>query len=106
MSLRPVCLMSLTLALSACAATKASDDPQSTLRGYARALQDGRADDAYKLLSDEARRGMSFEAFRKMVRDNPEESREIARSLERPTAPPVVSATVTSPNGQELHLVL
>jgi len=32
--------------------------------------------------------------------------KEIARALERPTAPPVVTATVTSPSGQELNLVL
>src|SRR5260370_11786962 len=41
-----------------------------------------------------------------MVKDDPEGVREIARSLERPTAPPVVTATVASPSGQELHLVL
>jgi hypothetical protein len=76
------------------------------LREYARALEEGRADDAYRMLSDEARRGISLEAFRRMLKDNPEEVREIGKSLERPTAPPVVTATVTSPNGQELHLVL
>jgi hypothetical protein len=76
------------------------------LRTYARALEEGRADDAYRMLSDEARRGISLEAFRRMVKDNPDEVREIGRSLERPTAPPVVTATVTSPSGQELHLVL
>jgi len=32
--------------------------------------------------------------------------KEIGRALERPTAPPVVTATVSSPSGQELHLVL
>ena len=41
-----------------------------------------------------------------MVKDDPEGVQEIARALERPTAPPVVTATVTSPSGQELHLVL
>jgi hypothetical protein len=83
-----------------------AQDPQSVLRTYARALQDGRADDAYRLLSDEARRGISLEAFRRMVKDNPDEVREIGRSLDRPTAPPVVTATVMSPSGQELYLVL
>ena len=32
--------------------------------------------------------------------------REIGRALARPTAPPVVTATVTGPSGQELQLVL
>jgi hypothetical protein len=81
-------------------------DPQSVLHAYAHALEDGRAEDAYRLLSDEARRGISLEAFRRVVKDDPEAVKEIGRSLQRPTAPPVVTATVTSPSGQELHLVL
>jgi hypothetical protein len=106
-----------TLALAACllvavagagcaGAQRPGGDPQSVLRDYARALQDGQADQAYRLLSDEARRGVSLEAFRRLVKDDPEGVREIGRALERPTAAPVVTATVTSPGGQELHLVL
>jgi hypothetical protein len=92
--------------LGACGAARPGQDPQSVLQSYARALEEGRAEDAYRLLSDEARRGISLEAFRRMVKDDPEGVREIGRSLERPTAPAVVTATVTSPSGQELHLVL
>lgn len=83
-----------------------AEDPQSVLRAYARALEEGRADDAYRLLSDEARRGVSIDAFRKMLKDNPEEAREIARALARPAPPPVVTATIVSPSGETLHLVL
>jgi hypothetical protein len=83
-----------------------AQDPGSVLRDYSRALQDGRADDAYRLLSEDARRGISLEAFRRMVKDNPDDVREIGRSLARPTAAPVVTATVTTPAGQELQLVL
>jgi hypothetical protein len=83
-----------------------SDNPQGVLLAYARALEEGRADDAYRCLSDEARRGISLEAFRRMVKDDPEGVKEIGRALERPTASPVVTAMVTSPTGQELHLVL
>jgi len=90
---------------AACAAPKA-EDPQSVLRTYSRALEEGRAEDAYRMLSEEARRGISLEAFRRMVKDNPDEVREIARALARPTAVPVVTATVTSSSGQELQLVL
>jgi hypothetical protein len=85
---------------------RGADDPSSVLRGYARALEEGRADDAYRMLSEEARRGVSIEAFRRLVKDNPEEVREIGRALARPTSSPVVTATVTSPTGQELELVL
>lgn len=90
---------------SACGAPHA-EDPQSVLRSYSRALEEGRADEAYRMLSEEARRGISLEAFRRMVKDNPEEVREIAKALARPTATPVVTATVTSGSGQELQLVL
>jgi hypothetical protein len=89
-----------------CGAAARWDDPQSVLHAYARALEEGRAEEAYRMLSDEARRGISLEAFRRMVQDDPEGVREVGRSLERPTAPAVVTATVTSPSGQELHLVL
>ncbi len=95
----------LTAVLAACSSPR-PEDPHSVLRAYSRALEEGRADDAYRMLSEEARRGISLEAFRRMVKDNPEEVREIARALSRPTSTPVVTATVTSANGQELELVL
>lgn len=95
----------LALFLTACAGSSA-EDPGAVLRDYSRALQEGRADDAYRLLSEDARRGISLEAFRRMVKDNPDDVREIGRSLARPTAAPVVTATVTTPAGQELQLVL
>jgi hypothetical protein len=101
-----VALVCATALVGACGGAQHGGDPQTVLHAYARALEEGRADDAYRLLSDEARRGISLEAFRRMVKDDPDGVREIGRSLERPTAPPVVTATVTSPSGQELHLVL
>jgi hypothetical protein len=104
---RPSLVVALVLTCAACSgAAKPADDPGSILKAYAHALEEGRAEDAYRMLSDEARRGISLEAFRRMVKDNPEEVREIGRALSRPTAPPVVTATVMGPSGQELQLVL
>ncbi len=111
--LRPA-ILALTLLASAVSSgtfacsggQRPADDPSSVLKAYAKALEDGRAEDAYRMLSDEARRGISLEAFRRLVKDSPDEVREIGRALTRPTAPPVVTATVTGPNGQELQLVL
>jgi hypothetical protein len=91
---------------AACAGSPRPNDPSSVLHAYARALEEGRADDGYRLLSDDARRGISLEAFRRMVKDDAEEVREIGRSLERPTSAPVVTAKVTAPGGQEVDLVL
>lgn len=110
--LRPVRLAKLAVvALLSCLVTSAcggarAEDPHSVLRAYSRALEEGRAEDAYRMLSEEARRGISLEAFRRMVKDSPEDVREIARALARPTSAPVVTATVTTGNGQELQLVL
>jgi hypothetical protein len=80
--------------------------PSDTLRAYASALEDKRVDDAYRMLSDEAKRAISLEAFRRMVLENPDDVLEIARALARPAAAPVVTATVAMPNGDELSLVL
>jgi len=94
--------VSIALAIAMCTAAAGcagprAEDPQSILRSYSHALEEGRSEDAYRI---------SFEAFRRMVKDNPEEVREVAKALSRPTALPVVTATVTSSNGQELQLVL
>lgn len=105
---RPVkrtALLLFTLALPACGSSYAQQGPSDTLRAYAQAIQEGRVDAAYRLLSDEAKRSMSLEAFRRAVRDNPDDALEIARAIARPAADPVVTATVTMPNGEELLLV-
>jgi hypothetical protein len=108
---RHASLLAIAIGFGTCAASAGcagprTEDPQSTLHTYSHALEEGRAEDAYRMLSEEARRGISLEAFRRMVKDNPEEVREIAKALSRPTGVPVVTATVTSSNGQELQLVL
>lgn len=87
-------------------ATPSSLGPRDALEAYARALQQGRDRDAYELLSGDARRNLPFEAFSRMVRENPAEVKELGNSLLRPTSPAVVTATVTAPNGETLLLVL
>jgi hypothetical protein len=93
-------------AVGGCASFHAGDDPQATLHAYARALDHGQADEAYGYLSDDARRGVSLEAFRRTVKDDPEGVAEVGRALERSASPAAVTATVTTAGGQELHLVL
>lgn len=93
------------LALAACPSTLVQQGPSDTLRAYAQALEQGRVDDAYRLLSDEAKRSLSLEAFRRAVKENPHDVVEIAQALSRPASDPVVTATVTVPSGDELVLV-
>ena len=96
---------SLCLLLAACSSAPPAKGPRETLDAYARALDQGRVADAYALLSDEAKKSIPFEAFQRMVKENPEEVKDIARSLTRPSGPPLVTATVTAPNGESLLLV-
>ncbi|MBK6691296.1 MAG: hypothetical protein IPG50_03710 [Myxococcales bacterium] len=93
------------LLLSGCGAAQ-TESPETVLRSYARALEEARPDDAYRFLSSEARRGVSPEAFRRMLAENPDEARELGKALQRGAAPAVVTATVSGPSGQELVLVM
>ncbi|MBI4703556.1 MAG: hypothetical protein HY744_20790 [Deltaproteobacteria bacterium] len=79
--------------------------PEATLRAYAAALEQGRADDAYALLSDEAKRTVSLETFRRMVAENRQDVRDIARALSQPASAPLVTATVVAPGGDRLTLL-
>jgi hypothetical protein len=92
------------LGVAGCAATN-SGGPRETLDAYSEALQDSRTEEAYALLSADARKTIPFEAFARMVRENPAEMREIVAALQRPSGPPLVTATVTAPTGETLLLV-
>jgi hypothetical protein len=81
-------------------------DPEGVLHAYARALDEGRAEDAYRMLSDEAKRGISLEAFRRMIRDSRDDVKEVSQALSRPTSPPLVTATLSTPSGQQIDMVL
>lgn len=104
MRLALLALLSL-LALAGCGANSASAQPDRTLRAYSEALSAGRAADAYALLSTDAKKSIPFEAFERMLKENPEEIKELANSLRRPAQAPEVTATVTSPGGPTLLLV-
>lgn len=88
-----------------CGGYQASASPNETLRAYSAAIEAGRAREAYDLLSVEAKKTIPFESFKRMLNENPDEIKELSRSLLRPSAPPVVTATVTPPGGQTLLLV-
>jgi hypothetical protein len=79
--------------------------PQDVLRVYAQALQAGKIDQAYGLLSDEAKRQLSFKAFTQLVKSSPEDVAEIVRVLKRPSSKPIVTARIMAPNGDELTLI-
>jgi hypothetical protein len=99
-------LLAMTVALgSACAGASEQMSPQQALDAYATALREGRPADAYALLSAEAKKEIPYESFQRIVRENPDEVREIAQSLGSPASPPRVTAVVTAPSGEALLLV-
>lgn len=79
--------------------------PQEALDAYSKALQEGRTQDAYALLSAEAKKDIPYASFQRIIRENPEEVRELGRTLSAPASPPRVTAVVTSPSGEALPLV-
>ena len=98
-------LVTLTTGSVGCSGSNANS-PRTVLRAYADALEDGRADDAYKLLSEDARRAITLEAFRVLVKQNKPEAVELGKSLSRPTDDPYVTATVPLASGDVITLVL
>jgi hypothetical protein len=104
-SLAPLVASLAAVTLAACGATNVQS-PNAVMRAYAAAVIDGRADAAYALLSDDAKRSMSLEAFRQILQTNREEAIEIGQSLARPTSDPYVTATVTLPSHETITLVL
>ena len=102
---RRALLGAVLFSLAACASTQTQLSPQEALDAYATALREGRTADAYALLSAEAKKEIPYESFQRIVRENPDEVKEIARSLASPASPPRVTAVVTAPSGEALLLV-
>jgi hypothetical protein len=106
--MRPAALLLFLLALpiAGCGGS-AGADPDRVLRDYSLALEAGKAGEAYALLSTESKKSISFEQFQRILKENPEEARELAQSLRRPqSAPPRVTATVTGPDGESAILLI
>ncbi len=95
---------SLLLLVAASCAPSRPATPEQALSAYAAAIRERRVEDAYALLSAEARRGLPLEAFRRVVLESRDDMDELARALARPTTAPVVTATLTAPNGEEVVL--
>jgi hypothetical protein len=88
------------LAVSGCRSATLQQGPSDTLRAYAPWTR--RADDAYKLCREPANT-ISVDAFRRMVKENAAEMKDIAHALARPASDPLVTSP-WSP-GRKLQLV-
>lgn len=91
-------------AMTSCA-PKAAQSPEAAVDAYVEAVQAGRLEEAYKMLSQESRRDLSFADFKKLVEENPEEIAALLVGLKHQSAPPLVRAKVTTKDGDELTLI-
>lgn len=102
---RVLCIAALSLLLSGCPGLDAGRTPESTVSAFASALREGRIDDAYGLMSEDYRRRVSPEEFRRYFRDYPAEVQQTARALSAPTGRTEQEATVEYGEGESLRLV-
>jgi hypothetical protein len=75
------------------------------IAAYAAALKARDAEAAYALLSAEAKRSLPFEAFKRMLDENPQEVQQIAVALSREAEPQEITATITASDGETMKLV-
>ncbi len=95
------CLLAL-----GCGAGSSAGNPEGVLAAYAHAVERGQLAEAYALLSDDAKKSITFADFKRMLQENPEQAQELARALDRPqSGPPRVTAKVTGADGEPLLLV-
>jgi hypothetical protein len=104
MPLRRVTVAVALALAAACGPSRNPTNPREALAAYAGALESGRVKDAYALLSEDAQKSMPFEAFVRMVKENPQEVHAIAEALVRPSGTPSVTAIVTAADGRTLLL--
>lgn len=97
--------LALVIALTCACAGAQKASPQEALDAYAQALREGRAADAYALLSTDAKKDLSYDSFQRVLKENPEEVKELGQALRNPASPPRVTAVVTAPSGESLLLV-
>jgi hypothetical protein len=81
-------------------------NPEDVLAAYSRAVSHGHLAEAYALLSDDAKKTIPFEQFKRIIQENPEQAQELVRALARPrSGPPRVTAKVAGADGEPLLLV-
>jgi len=110
MRVAPALTLSLFLGVApvlvGCASGSNTGNPESVLAAYARAVQRGQLAEAYALLSDDAKKTIPFDQFKRMIQENPEQAQELIRALDRPSSGPArITARVTGADGEPLLLV-
>jgi hypothetical protein len=78
--------------------------PEATLIAFARALNQGKFEDAYALMSDEYRARVNLSQFKRSLSENPQETAEVSNALGHVQKPPEQRAVVAYDDDAELEL--
>jgi hypothetical protein len=98
---RAICL---ALALGACAgSTPRSTTPEQTVHALARALSEGKHEEAYALMSDDYRARVSLEQFKQALGENTDEVLEFSNLLGNVRGP-IAEEAIVSADDRELRL--
>jgi hypothetical protein len=98
-----VCMTILWVAGCPSAASRRS--PEQAVTAFARALREGRFEDAYPMMSRSYRQRVTLAEFRRHLQENPSEARETAEALGAIEGPIREEAVVEYGDGEEMHLV-
>lgn len=102
---RKTLIAALALLAAGCGAIAPGATPESAVDGFARALREGRTEDAYGLMSQSYRRRVPREAFLQMLEQDRAEVRQTAASLAERRSPAEQEAVVEYGEGETLRLV-
>ncbi|MBX3273829.1 MAG: hypothetical protein KF729_26430 [Sandaracinaceae bacterium] len=97
--------LALALALTGCPSLEAGTTPEATVAALSSALRDGRAEDAYALMSESYRQRVALDEFRRFFRDYRAEVQQTARALSDHRGPAEQEAVVAYGEGEVLRLV-
>jgi hypothetical protein len=78
--------------------------PEGTAMAFARALNQGKPEDAYALMSQDYKKRVSFQQFKSQLEGNPQETLEIGNALGHMHGPAKQTATVVYDDDRELEL--
>jgi hypothetical protein len=101
---RLICVFLIALPVGACVRGGRPAQPEATLTSFGAALASGDAERAWSLLSPDDQQRIPLEAFRRNLRENPAEARELGDQLQRKRAV-VVRAEAALDDGGPLGLV-
>jgi hypothetical protein len=78
--------------------------PEDTVIAFARDLNEGKLDAAYALMSDDYKKRVSLEAWKKQLSENPDDTNELSNTLSHVRGPSEQEAVLRYGDGEELRL--